>query len=121
MNLSNAVLIILNAITLVIGQFLWKAGLERKVNPFESFRSIIDLVFSPFIMGGLVLYGLTTILWLFILSRVQISIAYPMQSVAYLISVFGAYFIFGESLTWMKVLGCLVILVGVAMVSLSTK
>jgi drug/metabolite transporter (DMT)-like permease len=121
MGLTNVVLIMCNAITLVIGQFLWKIGLERKVNPFESMRSIIELIFSPFILGGLVLYGLTTILWLYILSRAPISVAYPMQSVAYLISVFGAYFIFGESLSWMKVMGCLVILIGVAMVGFSTK
>jgi len=121
MSLANIGLIIFNAITLVTGQFLWKMGLERKVNPFESMRSIIELIFSPFILSGLVLYGLTTVLWLFILTRVQISVAYPMQSVAYLISVFGAYFIFGESLSWMKIAGCLVILIGVAMVGFSAK
>lgn len=121
MNITNAAMILLNAVMLVSGQFLWKLGLVRKENPFESMRSIFELVFSPFILGGLVLYGMTTILWLFILSRVQISVAYPMQSVAYIISAIGAYYLFGESLTWLKILGCLIILIGVAMVGLSSK
>ncbi|AHD07194.1 EamA family transporter [Paenibacillus larvae] len=121
MNIVNAGLILLNTVLLVSGQFLWKVGLARKVNPFESIRSIIELMFSPFVLGGLFIYGFATVLWMYILNRVDISIAYPMQSIVYVFAIIGGYYFFHESITPLKILGCLVILIGVLMIGLSSK
>lgn len=121
MNIVNAGLILLNTVLLVSGQFLWKVGLARKVNPFESIRSIIELMFSPFVLGGLFIYGFSTVLWMYILNRVDISIAYPMQSIVYVFAIIGGYYFFHESITPLKILGCLVILIGVLMIGLSSK
>lgn len=121
MNIVNAGLILLNTILLVSGQFLWKIGLARKVNPFESIRSIIELMFSPFVLGGLFIYGIATVLWMYILNKVDISIAYPMQSIVYVFAIIGGYYFFHESITPLKILGCLVILIGVGMIGLSSK
>ncbi|MEV3731260.1 EamA family transporter [Paenibacillus larvae] len=121
MNIVNAGLILLNTVLLVSGQFLWKVGLARKVNSFESIRSIIELMFSPFVLGGLFIYGFATVLWMYILNRVDISIAYPMQSIVYVFAIIGGYYFFHESITPLKILGCLVILIGVLMIGLSSK
>lgn len=121
MNIVNDGLILLNTVLLVSGQFLWKVGLARKVNPFESIRSIIELMFSPFVLGGLFIYGFATVLWMYILNRVDISIAYPMQSIVYVFAIIGGYYFFHESITPLKILGCLVILIGVLMIGLSSK
>jgi drug/metabolite transporter (DMT)-like permease len=98
---------------LVTGQFLWKTGLQHNKSSFGSFQAIIQLMISPYILGGLVLYGLATVLWLFILSRVELGVAYPIQSLAYIMAVFGAYWIFNEPLSMPKIVGCLLILAGV--------
>ncbi|MDT2193036.1 EamA family transporter [Paenibacillus larvae] len=95
--------------------------MARKVNPFESIRSIIELMFSPFVLGGLFIYGFATVLWMYILNRVDISIAYPMQSIVYVFAIIGGYYFFHESITPLKILGCLVILIGVLMIGLSSK
>ncbi|WP_442601689.1 EamA family transporter [Paenibacillus sp. KN14-4R] len=121
MKFTNVALILLNTCMLVSGQFLWKVGLTRKANSFESIRSVIELFFSPWIFGGLIIYGLATVLWVFILTRVDISVAYPLQSIAYIMTAFGAYYVFHESLTLMKIMGCFVILIGVAMIGYSSK
>ncbi|MGE6228559.1 EamA family transporter [Paenibacillus chitinolyticus] len=121
MNPLHIGLILLNTLMLVSGQFLWKFGLSRKADPFESLQSIIHLMFSPFILGGLFIYGLATVLWLFILNKVDISIAYPMQSIAYLITVIGAYYMFNEQMSVLKIAGCVVILIGVGMIGLSAR
>jgi drug/metabolite transporter (DMT)-like permease len=120
MNLVNFLLILCNTCILVAGQFLWKYGMMKttfQLNPL----SIIKLLFSPFIFSGLVLYGVATILWLFILSRVPLSIAYPVQSIAYVLAVFGAYFIFHEPLSPAKIIGVILIILGVSLIGISAN
>ncbi|GGD76370.1 EamA family transporter [Paenibacillus nasutitermitis] len=121
MNLVQFFLILANTLMLVTGQFIWKYGLMQKAKPFESFRTIVELVFSPYILGGLFIYGCATVLWLYIVSKVDLSLAYPIQSLAYVISIVGAYYIFDESLSALKIVGCLLILAGVACIGLSAK
>jgi drug/metabolite transporter (DMT)-like permease len=120
MNLVNFLLILCNTCILVAGQFLWKYGMMKtafQLNPL----SMIKLLFSPFIFSGLVLYGAATILWLFILSRVPLSVAYPVQSIAYVLAVFGAYFIFHEPLSPTKIIGVILIILGVSLIGISAN
>jgi drug/metabolite transporter (DMT)-like permease len=121
MSLIKFLLILVNTLTLVSGQFLWKFGLESNKNPFQSFYSLISLFLSPYVLSGLFLYGLATILWLFILTRVPLSVAYPIQSLAYILAIVGAYFVFGESITLYKVLGCIFIMIGVSFIGLTSS
>jgi drug/metabolite transporter (DMT)-like permease len=118
MSLANFVLIVLNTLILVTGQFLWKYGMMKTTLKLDPL-SIIKILFSPFIFSGLVMYGFATILWLFILSRVPLSIAYPVQSIAYVLAVFGAYFIFNEPLSPTKIIGVILIILGVSLIGLS--
>jgi len=121
MKAVNVILVLVNALMLVSGQLMWKAGLMRAGQAFESLKSALGLITSPFIWGGVVLYGLATVMWLYILSRMELSVAYPMQSVAYVIAAVASFYIFGESMSLMKIAGCVVILIGVAMIGLSAK
>ena len=114
-------LILVNTLLLVTGQFLWKYGLEQRDIQFSSIQSILRMLLSPYILAGLTLYGVATILWLFILTKVQLSVAYPFQSLAYLFAIIGAYFFFGESITLMKVLGVLIIIIGVSILGFSSS
>lgn len=116
MSLTHFFLILLNTLILVSGQFLWKIGMMKQEPSFSSVGKIIKLLFSPYILSGLTLYGFATVLWLFILTRVPLSVAYPVQSLAYIFAVFGAYFIFNEPLGWTKIAGVLLIMVGVSLI-----
>ncbi|PUB05907.1 EamA family transporter [Paenisporosarcina sp. OV554] len=118
--LVNYLLILLNTMILVSGQFLWKFGMMNKENSFSSLGEIIKLMFSPYIVTGLTMYGFATILWLFILTRVPLSVAYPLQSLAYVFAVFGAFFIFNEPLSFMKIVGVLMIIIGVSFIGFSS-
>lgn len=121
MSLFNFSLIFINTCILVSGQFLWKYGLIQRDISFQSLNDVLKLISSPFIIGGLLLYGFATVLWLFVLTRVPLSIAYPIQSIAYILAVFGAYFIFNESLSIMKIIGVLLIMIGVSFIGLSSN
>lgn len=116
MSLFNFLLIIINTIILVSGQFLWKVGLLQQPFKFNSIGGILKLLFSPYIFSGLCIYGLATVLWLFILTRVPLSIAYPLQSLAYLFTMIGASLLFNEPITLSKIIGVLFIITGVSII-----
>ena len=118
MTFVNFMLILLNTLILVSGQFLWKYGMQNQTISL-SITSILKVLFSPYVFSGLAMYGFATVIWLYILSKVPLSVAYPVQSLAYIFAVFGAYFIFNETLTIYKVLGCLFIMLGVSLIGFS--
>ena len=62
---------------------------------------------------GLFCYGISVILWLGALSRVPVSVAYPMLSIGYVINAFAAAALFGEALSAPKLAGIGLICAGV--------
>jgi multidrug transporter EmrE-like cation transporter len=62
---------------------------------------------------GLSFYGVSVILWLGALSRVPVSIAYPMLSAGYVVNAVAAAFLFGEALSISKAMGIVLIIAGV--------
>ncbi|MBO9606188.1 MAG: EamA family transporter [Paenibacillaceae bacterium] len=116
MSIANTVLVLINTIILVSGQLMWKFGMQRQDDAFGSMRGVAQLLLSPYVLGGLALYGAATVLWFYILSRVPLSVAYPLQSVAYILAIFGAYFLFHEPLSAGKLGGCMLILAGVTLI-----
>ncbi len=71
------------------------------------------------ILAGLACYVISVGVWLVALSRVEVSVAYPMLSLGYVVNAFAAYWLFGEALGPMRCAGIAVILVGVYVVARS--
>jgi multidrug transporter EmrE-like cation transporter len=71
---------------------------------------------GPFI-AGVACYGVSLLVWIMGLSRVPVSIAYPLLSLAYIINAIAAYFLFGEAMTAMRWLGLGLIIVGVFLIA----
>lgn len=109
---TQYVFLFLNIILLVLGQCIWKVGIDK----LDSF-SIVDMFFSWYVWGGVVIYGIATFCWLKVLSMLPLSVAYPFQSLAYLFGIILAYFLFGETLSVWKVMGSLFIFIGVTMIA----
>jgi len=78
-----------------------------------------QLAFDPRLLGGLLCYALSVGLWLAVLAKLPVSVAYPMQSVGYVIVFISAYFIFGEDISWMKSLALAIIIFGVVLLAKS--
>jgi len=68
------------------------------------------------IIGGLLCYVISIVVWMVVLSRVEVSMAYPMVSLGYVVTALAAYFWLGEQLGPMRLAGIAVILIGVWMV-----
>jgi multidrug transporter EmrE-like cation transporter len=104
-------------------QLLLKAG-TNAVGHFEfSSANLLSvglrLAFEPHILGGVACYVVSLVVWIMALSRVEVSIAYPMLSIGYVINAVAAWYLFGESLTALRMAGIGFIVVGVFLVARS--
>jgi multidrug transporter EmrE-like cation transporter len=78
-----------------------------------SFPAIMHLLGAVPLWIGLACYGISVIVWLGALSRVPVSIAYPMLSIGYVVNAFAAAMLFGEALSIGKLAGIAMICAGV--------
>ena len=104
-------------------QLLLKAG-TNAVGQFEfSVQNILPvgmkLALEPHIAGGLACYVFSVAIWIVGLSRVPVSVAYPMLSVGYIVNALAAWYLFGESLAAQKLIGIAFIICGVFLVARS--
>jgi drug/metabolite transporter (DMT)-like permease len=82
-------------------------------------RTAIRLAQHPSILGGLACYIVSVIVWIVALSRVEVSIAYPMLSIGYVVNALLAWWLFGEDVNAQRWLGIGFIVVGVVLVARS--
>ncbi len=73
----------------------------------------IKLATEPHILGGLTCYVISVVVWIMALSRVEVSLAYPMLSIGYVVNALAAWWLFGEALTVERLVGIGVIIFGV--------
>lgn len=69
------------------------------------------------IWSGLFLYGLSAVIWLFVLARLDVSVAYTFVALGFLITMTLGCLIFGEAFTLRKVLGTLIVAIGIYLVA----
>lgn len=104
-----------------IGQVFMKYGMTSygEVNlSLREAKRIILMIFQPFVFVGLGMYGISSILWLIILSKADLSFAYPMLGVGFVLSTFFGRFIFGEVITPLKIGGVVSVILGVILIGL---
>lgn len=104
-------------------QLLLKAAVNA-VGPFELCRANIipiglKLLTQVPLMVGLSCYSISIVVWMIGLSRIDVSVAYPMLSLGYVINAFFAAYLFGEGLTLQRNAGIGIILVGVYLLARS--
>lgn len=123
MTLVPFLLVLAGVLLNAVAQLLLKAG-ANAVGHFEftAANAIpvgLKLATQPPIVGGLACYVVSVVVWIMALSRVEVSIAYPMLSLGYVVNAVAAHYLFGEAVSPMRVAGIFVIIVGVVMVARS--
>lgn len=106
----------LNIMFLVAGQIVWKMGLQEQGG--MHLNNIAAVIFSPLVLLGISFYGIATILWLFVLSRLPLSLAYPLQSVAYALGIITSWYLFGEAVPLNRWIGAGIIVVGAVVIGM---
>jgi uncharacterized membrane protein len=98
---------------------LWKLGIVKmQVEPTFSFSFIARYVGSWQFIAGSGLYVIATALWIYILSRYEFNLVYPMNSIGYIFAVLLSLWVFQESIPWNRFVGIGIIIVGVIVLSL---
>lgn len=115
--MSNLYLLLFSVFMGSIGQVLLKKGaqsIDEAYFTWDKFLyGMIKTIKIPEIVLGLILFGMSFLLWLKVLTKAELSYAYPMVSLGYLNVLILSYFLFHEQFTLYKVLGTLMIVSGV--------
>ncbi|MDB5727747.1 MAG: 4-amino-4-deoxy-L-arabinose transferase [Noviherbaspirillum sp.] len=111
--------ILLNA----LAQLLLKAGTNAvgaiHLTADNWLTTGIQLATQLPIIGGLACYVVSVMVWIIGLSRVDVTIAYPLLSLGYIVNAIGAWYFLGEAVTVQRVLAIGIIVAGVALLTRS--
>ncbi len=116
-------LILLSIVCGVAGQTVIKIGVSQP-GASEAASGLFSLVAmilrSPMVMLGLLLYALGALAWIAVLSRVDLSVAYPFLALNFLLVTLSSQFLLCETVPAMRWLGVLVICSGILLVARSS-
>lgn len=120
----NVLIYILPSVFLgVIGQLLLKRGMMAMGPLSLSGTNIMSLIWSiftnPWVIAGLALYVSGTLFWLIALSRADLSFAYPFAALSMALIIVSSHFIFGDTISGLRLVGIGAIIVGVMIVARS--
>ena len=119
---GTILLLILASVGLgAVAQVLMKLGMTAEpmrevLATGAPVRVVVAVLTSPGVMGGLALYGIATVLWLGVLSRVELSQAYPFVGLSFVLAAVLGYFVFADAVSATRVAGIALIVAGVVLV-----
>jgi drug/metabolite transporter (DMT)-like permease len=105
----------------IAGQMLMKRGMMA----FGTFpvsqllTKVIPMFLNPWVFVGLFCFGLSSVFWLVVLSRLPLSLVYPMVSIGYIIVALLSIVFFKETISLIRWAGIIVIVLGVFLISRS--
>ena len=114
-------LIILGVLLNAFAQITLKQGM-RAIGHFgfsveNIFPILIKVGMNPFILIGLSCYVVSVLVWLMVLSRVEVSFAYPLLSIGYIVTAFAGFLFFDENMGVVRWIGILIICLGVYLIT----
>jgi drug/metabolite transporter (DMT)-like permease len=121
-NMIAAILLtVLTTVLIALAQVLWKIGLD-KIGGFylpESsiFENIVRVAFSVYIISGILLYVIATVIFLFLLNKYPISLIVPLSSISFIFTMIAGIVIFKEQVNYINWIGAIVILIGVFLIT----
>jgi drug/metabolite transporter (DMT)-like permease len=122
MTLSTFAFIITGVLLNAAAQIFLKAGTNAlggaiHLTAQNWFSTGIKVATQLPILAGLACYAISLVVWIIGLSRTDVTIAYPMLSLGYVVSAFAAWFFLGEAVSLQRMLAIGVIMIGVALLA----
>ena len=114
-------LIILGVLLNACAQIALKQGM-RMIGHFPfSIENLVPVFLKAsmnlFILTGIICYVISVIVWMLVLSRVEVSFAYPLLSMGYIVTAFAGYLVFNENMNYIRWSGILIICIGVYLIT----
>jgi drug/metabolite transporter (DMT)-like permease len=114
-------LILLSVLLAALAQVTLKFGMNkvtaRSGTAGLNAASLKAMVTTPAVIGGLVIFGFSAVIWLLVLSRASLSFAYPFASLSYLLIVLADRFFLHEQIPPLRWAGVFFIMVGIVLVA----
>ncbi len=110
----------------VAGQLTLKSAMDRigRIGSEEVKAvgtTLSKAVAEPRLWVGLILFGVSALFWLVVLSRVPLSLAYPFVGFSYIVVVGVARFVFHEDVSPLRWTGVAVVAIGIALIGMSSR
>ncbi len=117
----NIILILLSVLLNCVAQLLIRKGMliEGEVGMQNMLSHVGSMITNVWLWGAMLCYALSILLWMSVLSKVEVSYAYPFLSVGYVVSAVAGYALFNEDLSPVRIAGIIVICIGVILISRS--
>ncbi len=118
------ILILVNVLIGSVGQISLRYGASHLGNLHTGSGVSAGLIgalkgiFTPYIFGGLLLYAISAVIWIFVLNQVSLSFAYPMISMSYVLVVVLSSLILHEKVPMITVGGLALIVMGVSLIGI---
>jgi multidrug transporter EmrE-like cation transporter len=120
--MSHWVLIFASVVLTSIGQLFFKKGMTV-LNLSHQGASIWELMgnglLNSFVWLGFASFGAGAVLWLAVLAKEEVSYAYPLSSLGYLIVLLGSYVLFHENISPARIIGILLLIIGIFFIEYS--
>jgi multidrug transporter EmrE-like cation transporter len=110
-------LLSINILLMSIGQLFFKQA-AIFVNGNEKLNLVTRYLLNPWFYAAIFFFATATFTWVQILTKMKISIAYPILSISYILTALGAYYFFGEKLNPVNITGIFIIMLGVSLISM---
>jgi drug/metabolite transporter (DMT)-like permease len=119
MSIQEFGLMLLAILSSAFGQLFLKLGALQlgEVNSQNAVSHILSIARTPFLLTGLLAYGMGAIFYILVLTRVNLSVAAPSAALIYVVSILIGYFFFKEVITPVRVVGTGFIAFGVILVA----
>ncbi|WP_339635681.1 SMR family transporter [uncultured Sneathiella sp.] len=123
MSLLVLSLILLTVFSSACAQLVLKLGVGDQKMQAAMQSGIVDsfiaAAFSPFIWLGLIIYALSVALWVWVLSKVDLSVAYPFVGIGFVVTMLFGILLLNENVTPMRIIGTVLIVGGCVLVGRS--
>ena len=117
MNLPTFSLLVTGVLLNAVAQLALKASVRGtgaiELSASAALPAALKLSGEPWLWLGLFCYVVSVVVWILALSRVEVSIAYPMLSLGYIVNAVAAWAWLGEDMNMAKVAGIGIIVLGV--------
>lgn len=124
MNAASLALIFTGVGLNAAAQLLLKAG-AAGAGPIaltlQDLPGLRGLLLSGWVFTGLACYAVSVVVWIVALTRVEVSVAYPMLSIGYVVTAIAGWMLFDEALTPLRLLAITVIMLGVSILAVSAR
>ena len=112
MSTLNLSVIVFTVLLSACAQLLLKIGVTKTGEIESSVSGIFKILFTPSVFFGVCIYGFSVLIWLWVLSRVELSLAYPFVGLSFTFTLGFGYFLLDESINPARIIGTLLIAAG---------